>query len=351
MHLHQTAETLFLVLRGVQHVASCLRGTRVHTEVSQLTDERIAHDLECQCGERLFVRSVTLCLSAIFQRSLDGRNIQRGRQVVHNGIQHHLHAFVLVRRSAQNREEVTGADCDAQHALDLFNRRLFAFQHHHHEVFIVICEVLDQLLTVLFAQILQIFRNFFDLDVRTQIVRIDLGLSLNDVNDSGEGGFRTDRQLDRAGLCAQTINDRTAGHQEVCTGRIHLVAEYDTGNTVSRRLTPYGLGLRLNASFCVQNGHGAIQYAQGTLDLNGEVDVSWCIDDVDAVTLPVCRRGSGSDRDTAFLLLCHPVHGGSTIVRLTHLVVDTGVVQNTLCRRRLTGIDMSHDTNIASFLK
>ena len=79
--------------------------------------------------------------------------------------------------------------------------------------------------------------------------------------------------------------------------------------------------------------------------------MSWCIDDVDAVALPVCRRGSGSDRDTAFLLLCHPVHGGSTIVRLTHLVVDTGVVQDTLCRRRLTGIDMSHDTNIASFLK
>ena len=73
----------------------------------------------------------------------------------------------------------------------------------------------------------------------------------------------------------QTVNDGTARHQEVCAGRIHLVDEYDTRNTISRCLTPYGLGLRLYTSLGIQNGNSAIKHAQGTLYFNSKVYVSW----------------------------------------------------------------------------
>src|SRR5690606_38110746 len=54
-----------------------------------------------------------------------------------------------------------------------------------------------------------------------------------------------------------------------------------------------------------------------------------------------------SDRDTTLLLLLHPVHGRRTIVGFADLVVLAGVEQNALGHRRLAGVDVSHDTEIA----
>src|SRR5690606_16954642 len=113
-----------------------------------------------------------------------------------------------------------------------------------------------------------------------------------------------------------------------------------------------GRGLRLNASIRVQECNGTVKHAKGALDLNGEVDVTRGIDDVEATlltiaTLPERGRSRGGDGDTAFLLLSHPVHGRGAIVRLAHLVALAGVVKDTLGRRRLAGINVSHDAEIA----
>ena len=72
------------------------------------------------------------------------------------------------------------------------------------------------------------------------------------------------------------------------------------------------------------------------------------IDDVDAVVAPEAGRGGGSDGDATFLFLRHPVHGRSSIVDLTHLIGDPRVEQDSLRRRRLTGIDVRHDADIAN---
>ena len=66
---------------------------------------------------------------------------------------------------------------------------------------------------------------------------------------------------------------------------------------------------------------------------------------------PVTGRSSGSDRDPSLLLLLHPVHGSGSLVCLTNLVVNTGVIQDPLCQRRLTGVDMRHDPDIPGSLK
>ena len=71
------------------------------------------------------------------------------------------------------------------------------------------------------------------------------------------------------------------------------------------------------------------------------------VDDVDAVlgqrqvhALPEAGRRGRGDRDAALLLLLHPVHGGGAVVHLADLVVDAGVVQDALGRRRLAGVDV-----------
>ena len=58
------------------------------------------------------------------------------------------------------------------------------------------------------------------------------------------------------------------------------------------------------------------------------------------------RRG-GRDRDAALLLLLHPVHRGRALVDLADLVRAARVIEDALGRRRLTGVDVRHDADIA----
>jgi len=117
-----------------------------------------------------------------------------------------------------------------------------------------------------------------------------------------------------------------------------------------------GLGLRFDAGNAVEAGNRAVEYAQRALDLDREVDVARRVDDVDPVLGAVacgpetsCRRGR--DRDAALLLLLHPVHGRGALVDLADLVGLASVIEDALGRRRLSGVDMRHDADIAIALE
>ena len=90
-----------------------------------------------------------------------------------------------------------------------------------------------------------------------------------------------------------------------------------------------------------------VENTQGTLNFNCEVNVTGGVDDVDTVTLPRSCCSSRCDRDTTLLLLNHPVHGSGTFVNLTHLTVDTRVVEDSFGSRCFTSVDVSHDTDIS----
>ena len=64
------------------------------------------------------------------------------------------------------------------------------------------------------------------------------------------------------------------------------------------------------------------------------------------------RRGScRSDGDTSLLLLNHPVHGSASVMHLSDLVDLSGVIKDTLRSGCLTGIDVSHDTDVPGEFK
>src|SRR5262249_40368618 len=120
--------------------------------------------------------------------------------------------------------------------------------------------------------------------------------------------FGPDRKLDGDRLSAEARLDVVETFEEVGTDLVHLVGKDDARNFVFVTLAPDRLGLRLYALVGIENAYSAVKHAQRTLHLNGEVDVSGRVDDVEAFVIPE-RGGRGrSNCNAALLLLLHPIH-------------------------------------------
>ena len=171
----------------------------------------------------------------------------------------------------------------------------------------------------------------------------------NQVDNTCEVVFSTDWQLHCDCIVAQTFSDLFNYAQEVCTGSVHFIYISQSWYAVCVSLTPYSFRLWLYTTYCTENPNGAVQYAQGTFNFYCEVYVTRGVDDVQTVTLPFSCCSSGSDSDTTFLLLNHPVHCSCAIMYFTDFVYATGVVQNTFGSGCFTSIDVCHDTNISGF--
>src|SRR5262249_7797001 len=112
-------------------------------------------------------------------------------------------------------------------------------------------------------------------------------LHLDEVDHALEIGFGADRGLQRNGARAELVLGVGPAHVEGFAGLIHLVGEDDARNVVLVALAPDRLGLRLYALVRVEHAHGAVEHAQRTLHLDGEVHVAWRVDDVQAALLVV----------------------------------------------------------------
>ena len=158
-------------------------------------------------------------------------------------------------------------------------------------------------------------------------------LHLDEIDHALERLFGTDRNLDGERCGSEHILHLTDNLEEVCSGAVHLVNVTDAGHVVFVSLTPYGLALRLNSAHGAESSDGTVEHTQRTLHLNGEVDVSRGVDQVDFVfVVPVVPESGGSgggDCDTALLLLLHPVHGGCAVMHLSDLVGKTGIEKDT----------------------
>ena len=184
---------------------------------------------------------------------------------------------------------------------------------------------------------------------------------IDDVELALEMIFRAERNQHRPGIRAELrahVVDRVV---EVRARAVHLVDERDARHVVLGRLTPDRLGLRLHAGHAAEDGDRAIEHAQRTLHLGREIHVAGGVDDVHAhldafeslvnafllALLPEAGRRRRSDRDAALALLLHPVGHGRAFMHLADLVDHAGVKKNALGQRRLAGVDVRGDADVA----
>src|SRR6185437_5130019 len=136
---------------------------------------------------------------------------------------------------------------------------------------------------------------------------------------------------------------------EISARTIHLVNKSKTRNLVFIGLTPYSFGLWLHAADCAEYGTSSVKDAQRPLHLDSEVNVTWGVDNINAMigivafhSLPETCSSGRSNGNATLLFLLHPIHSGGTVMDLAKLVRYTGIKQYTFCSRCLAGVNMRH---------
>lgn len=87
--------------------------------------------------------------------------------------------------------------------------------------------------------------------------------------------------------------------------------------------------------------------AATTQYLQCKVHMSRCINDINPVIFPNACGSSRGDGNPPFLLLLHPIHGGSTFMYLPNLIALPCVIEHALCCCCLR--DRQHQVHIRSW--
>jgi hypothetical protein len=169
----------------------------------------------------------------------------------------------------------------------------------------------------------------------------------DEIHHAFEVVFGADGDLYRDGVCAQPLPDLLDNVVERGADSIQLVYEGEPGHAKLGGLEPHRLGLRLDAPAAAKHDHRRVEHSQAPLHLHGEVHVSGRVYQMDVVFPPVERRRSRRDGDAPVLLLDHPIHLSLAVVHLSHPVNAACVVEEPLCYRGLSSVDVSDDSDVS----
>src|SRR5690554_4931933 len=354
VHLEDTADFFFLVFNRVQH-GTFFQLAGIDTGKGQGTHERVIHDFESQRSKWCVVGGRTGIFGfAIKLDAFDVFHVDRAWHIVDNRVEKRLNAFVLERGTAEHRNEALVQRAFADERLQGRCIRLVAFQILFHHVIVLLNSKLDQFFTIFSGLVDQIFR---DLAIGIFSAKIfvlpDDGTHVHKVNQSDKRRFDTDRNIDHSRRRTETVDDRLHTEFKIGAGPVELVDEAHPRHFIFISLTPDRFGLRLNAGNAVETGYRAVKHTQRTFNFDSEVNVAWCVDNVNSVLwaltifgIPETGGSSRGNGNTTLLLLLHPVHGGRTFMGLADLVRLARIEQDTFGGGCLASINMGHNADI-----
>ena len=121
---------------------------------------------------------------------------------------------------------------------------------------------LQQLLAILLRLFPVFLRDVLDLILGAEcFVPVDDGFHIDEIDDSPEVVFLSERKLDRHRRCVQPIPHHLEDSGKISARPVHLVHETDARHAVLVRLPPDRLRLGLHALHRAKERHGAIEDA------------------------------------------------------------------------------------------
>src|SRR5260370_12110449 len=112
-------------------------------------------------------------------------------------------------------------------------------------------------------------------------------------------------------------------------------------------LVPNRFRLNLDAADRAEHADGAIENAQGTLDLGREVHVAGGVDDADARITPVDGDGGAVDGDALLAFQRVEVGGGIAFIDIADFVLGAAEIEDALRGRGFTRVDGGDDADVA----
>ena len=199
----------------------------------------------------------------------------------------------------------------------------------------------------------QVRRDLQALPLGILVIRVpDQGLHLDQVDHALEIVLGADRQLHGQRAGAEALLDHVDAAHEIRAAAIHLVDVAHARHAVVVGQPPVGLRLGLDAGNAVEHHDRAVEHAQRAVHLDGEVDVARGVDQVDLLVAPERGHRGALNRDAALLLLLQVVGRRRRlqilgIVDVDDRVLAPRVIQDALGRRRLPGVDVGDDADVA----
>ena len=349
VHQQHAADPLALALDGIEDGLAAVQHAGIDPDKRQRPHEGVGHDLEGQGGERLVVAVAAGDLPVGTHRhAADRVGLVGGGEIVDHRIQQRLYALVLEGGTVEHRHEGAGHGARANTGFQGLGIGFGAVEIGLHRRVVLLDGDLDEGVPETPRVSLHVVRNLAFDELRAEgLVLPDDRFHADQIDHPGIARLGPDRQLQDQGPRPEPVLDHVDAAREIGPHPVHLVDEADARHPVLVGLAPHGLGLRLHPGDAVENGDGAVQHAQAALDLDGEVDMARGVDDVDPIVAPQAGGGGRRDGYAALLLLLHPVHGRGALMHLAQLVGPAGVVEHPFRGRRLAGIDMGHDADIA----
>ena len=133
MNNHQTAHTFTLTGARIVDGIALFELTGINTEENQLTGVRVGPKLERERAElAVVVRrnwDSVFGFSGVGNHACGWRDVQRGRQVINDGVDQDLNALFLESSAAKNRDELDQAGEAADRSLENGNRNGFLFEN------------------------------------------------------------------------------------------------------------------------------------------------------------------------------------------------------------------------------
>src|SRR6476661_8494932 len=129
---------------------------------------------------------------------------------------------------------------------------------------------------------------------------------------------------------------------------VDLVNYDDWLESVFKRFTQNKTRLRLWPIVGVDNQKYAVHHFHDALDFAAEIGVAGCIDNVDAVAVPLKGSILGANRDSFFTLEIHGIH-----YALFDLLIGTKrprLAQQLIHKRRLAVIDVRNNSNVTNLI-
>ncbi|KAJ0162728.1 hypothetical protein CTA2_4081 [Colletotrichum tanaceti] len=359
VHADDAGDADLLVGAGVEEVGALAELALVDADVGELAVVVLLElEGEADEGQRVVGHELDDGLVALL---VEGLVLDLGRvgEVVADGVEHGLDTLVGEGGAHHDWGELEGDGGAADGGLDLEVGRDLLVEEELGHLVVDVGELLDELLALLLDKFVVVSGE--------DVGRADDGaagalevvsLLLDQVDDALELVLGADGDLDGGGGDLELAVDLLDGLPGVGAHAVHLVHEADAGDVVALHLAVDGDGLALDARDGAQDHDGAVEHAQSTLDLDGEVDVARGVDDVDVVgflfsvfrLLPVGEGGGRLDGDALLSLEVHRVHLGADRVLAADLVdgADAArVEQNALRGRRLAAVDVGGDADVA----